>query len=140
MTYNENVIPACIPTEDDTDKYVGQDSWSTGWGTIVQSLNPQLSRDLLEVVLPVLSDAVCQEKYNFLDSKTGFCVGETGAGKDTCGGDSGGPLVVKSNNGADRGEWTVAGLTSFGYKCGDGGVVTRVSNYYEWIRNHVANH
>jgi len=25
------------------------------------------------------------------------------------------------------------GLTSFGYGCGDGGVVTRIANYHNWI-------
>ena len=29
------------------------------------------------------------------------------------------------------------GLTSFGYGCGDGGVVTRISNYYDWILGQI---
>lgn len=98
-----------------------------------------LSRDLLEVLMPVQSDATCLQKYDFIDLSTGFCVGESGSNKDTCGGDSGGPMVVKSDNGPDRGEYTVAGLTSFGYNCGDGGVVTRLSNYYGWIKDKIKN-
>ncbi|RNA13676.1 Serine ase stubble, partial [Brachionus plicatilis] len=37
--------------------------------------------------------------------------------------------VVKSQ---DR--WQLAGLTSWGYGCGDGGVYTRTSHYYDWIK------
>ncbi len=72
-------------------------------------MTASFSRDLLEVVLPVLSDDVCVVKYPMVDISTGFCAGEEGANKDTCGGDSGGPLVVQDYNGQDRGNWTVAG-------------------------------
>ena len=128
VTYSKNVLPACIPT---TNKdYSGQDSWSTGWGTT--SSGGSLSRILLEVVLPVLTDARCKQKYN-VNVLTGFCAGDDGANKDTCQGDSGGPLIVQDDNGPNRGGWTLAGLTSYGRGCGDGGVVTRVSTYYDWI-------
>ena len=54
-------------------------SWSTGWGTT--SSGGSLSADLLEVVLPVLTDAACKIKYNVPDKRTGFCAGESGANK-----------------------------------------------------------
>jgi len=136
VTYSKYIVPACIPTVANVD-YAGQDSWSTGWGTT--SSGGSLSRYLLEVVLPVLTDDRCYQKYRVPDKRTGFCAGETGANKDTCQGDSGGPLVVVDQNGPDRGNWTVAGLTSYGRGCGDGGVVSRVSNYYNWIVNKIAN-
>lgn len=135
VTYSKYIVPACIPTVFNKD-YSGQDSWSTGWGTT--SFGGSLSRVLLEVVLPVLSDARCYEKYK-ANSATGFCAGDVGANKDTCQGDSGGPLIVKDDNGENRGDWTLAGLTSYGEGCGDGGVVTRVGNYYDWIKDKIAN-
>lgn len=137
MTYSKYIVPACLPAPG--SDFTGQLSWSTGWGNTVLSMNAQFSRDLLEVCLPILSDAACVEKFSHLDISTGFCAGEDGANKDTCGGDSGGPLVVNSFNGEERGNWTVAGLTSFGYGCGDGGVVTRISNYIDWIKTHIEN-
>ena len=122
-------MPACIPTIASAD-YSGRESWATGWGTT--QFGGYLSRTLLEVAVPVLSDAQCASKYKH-DKITSFCAGETGANKDTCQGDSGGPLVVNDHNGLNKGNWTVIGLTSFGKGCGDGGVYTRVSNYYNWI-------
>ena len=35
------------------------------------------------------------------------------------------------------GKWQLGGLTSWGYGCGDGGVYTRVSLYYQWIQDIV---
>lgn len=96
-----------------------------------------MNRDLLEVVLPILSDDVCYNKYRLPDKRTGFCAGETGANQDTCQGDSGGPLIVKAYNGPNRGNWTLAGITSYGRGCGDGGVVSRVSNYFNWILSNI---
>lgn len=108
VTYSKYIVPACLPSNPNAD-YTGQNSWSTGWGNTILSMTASFSRDLLEVVLPVLSDDVCVEKYPMVEKHTGFCVGEDGANKDTCGGDSGGPLVVSDYNGQDRGNWTVAG-------------------------------
>ena len=110
VEFSDYIIPACIPEGETADKYSGQVSWSTGWGSTVDGMFPQFSRNLLEVDLPVLSDEACLYKYPFLHMEKNFCVGENGSGKDTCGGDSGGPLVVESDeHGENKGPWTVAG-------------------------------
>jgi secreted trypsin-like serine protease len=50
-------------------------------------------------------------------------------------GDSGGPFVVAD---ATRGgRYTLAGLTSWGINCGNGGVYTRVSAYRSWVESIV---
>jgi secreted trypsin-like serine protease len=82
----------------------------------------------MEVEMPFLTDARCKQKYPTVNTVVAVCAGEDGQNKDTCQGDSGGPLVVKS-----QGKWQLAGITSWGYGCGDGGVYTRTSNYYNWI-------
>lgn len=137
VQYSDVIVPACIPTE--PVDYTGMNSWSTGWGTIVQSMNPQMSRDLLEVQMPILSTEECLFKYDFLDMDINFCAGKTGSKQDTCQGDSGGPLVVNTPNGAQKGNWTVAGITSFGMGCGDGGVVVRIGHYHKWIVDTLQN-
>ena len=79
VSYSEYIVPACIP--DTTVDYTGQLSWSTGWGNTVLSMNQQFSRELLEVVLPIISNDICIEKYPMVDITTGFCAGEEGANK-----------------------------------------------------------
>lgn len=37
------------------------------------------------------------------------------------------------------GLWTIVGITSYGLKCGDGGVYTRVSYYASWISTTTAS-
>lgn len=47
-------------------------------------------------------------------------------------GDSGGPLMFYDNN-----RWYIIGIVSFGDGCSranSGGIYTRVSAYYKWIR------
>ncbi len=51
-----------------------------------------------------------------------------GAGVDTCSGDSGGPLFIHL-----AGRWRLAGVTSFGGRCGDGGFYARVDWAVPWI-------
>jgi len=126
ITYSNYIVPACIPSE--SASFAGLSSIATGWGTT--SAGGSVSRYLIQVAMPWLTDARCKQKYPQVDALNAICAGETGDYKDTCQGDSGGPLVVLSN-----GKWQLGGLTSWGYGCGDGGVYTRVSLYYQWIQD-----
>jgi V8-like Glu-specific endopeptidase len=56
-----------------------------------------------------------------------------GNGFDTCQGDSGGPLFYVGQFGANKGRLFLAGVTSHGGACGQGGVYTRVDVYKDWI-------
>jgi secreted trypsin-like serine protease len=132
LPYDDYIIPVCFPPAG-TD-YNGKSSWATGWGTLFSG--GTVSRYHMEVEMPVLSDASCKSKFggtnNMLDPTTQICAGVSGQGKDTCQGDSGGPLVVKHADGY----WYLAGLTSWGYGCGDGGVYTRNSAYRAWVEQY----
>uniref|UniRef100_A0A8C5KUG7 Complement C1s subcomponent n=1 Tax=Jaculus jaculus TaxID=51337 RepID=A0A8C5KUG7_JACJA len=60
-----------------------------------------------------------------------ICAG--GEGADSCQGDSGGAFAVQDpNEGSPK--FYVAGLVSWGKKCGSYGVYTNVKNYLDWIR------
>ncbi|RNA20811.1 Serine ase stubble [Brachionus plicatilis] len=120
----------CIP--DQSQIFAGESSWATGWGSQVFSGYP--TRYLLEVELPILSDSRCKEKYPRVNTQIALCAGEEGQNKDTCQGDSGGPLVVKYNN-----KWFLAGITSWGDGCGDGGVYARTSYYTNWILENIGS-
>ena len=63
------------------------------------------------------------------------CWGRLDGGVDTCSGDSGGPLVCISS-----GTWTVTGITSWGFGCGQKqspGVYTNVAKFNRWISNTI---
>lgn len=148
VQYKKQIVPVCIPNG--AVQYGGRDSYATGWGTLASG--GSVSRYLQEVKMPFLTDARCRAKYGTAaDTTVHVCAGETGGGKDTCQGDSGGPLVVKhlptdpssnvqgdaANNAQPAERWYKTGITSWGYGCGDGGVYTRVSQYYQWIKDQV---
>ena len=58
-------------------------SVATGWGTT--SFGGSTSRYLMQVAMPILTDASCKQKYPEISNiSTGICAGETGGNKDTC--------------------------------------------------------
>ena len=64
-----------------------------------------------------------------------FCAGYLEGGKDGCQGDSGGPLICAINN-----QPVLVGITSWGFGCAkenSPGVWTKVSDYTNWITNHL---
>jgi secreted trypsin-like serine protease len=114
-TKDYKIIPVCVPAESSLfqgDVLPGL-GYATGFGA--KKEGGASSTDLMEVALPLLSDAACKAYYKSLgikiDTLTQVCAGIAGNNKDTCQGDSGGPLVSKS---ADDGLWYLFGITSFG--------------------------
>jgi secreted trypsin-like serine protease len=124
-----------------------------GWGlTEDQVQGGRASNQLLEVGVPVFSDADCNSDFTragapsgFFDPQTEVCAGGKD-GKDSCNGDSGGPLLVPVG---DR--LALAGLVSFGavlrdaqgneYSCAENlpGVYTRIAAdpMNNWVRSIV---
>jgi len=125
--------PVCLPTANlvtSDDQCMG-----TGWGRL--STNGDSSDVLMEVKLPILSDATCKRVWWDRMTDTKLCAGYMAGGKDTCQGDSGGPLQCPLSNGV----WVQNGVTSFGAGCGDEGapgVYTKVSKYLDWIKQTTA--
>jgi secreted trypsin-like serine protease len=100
----------------------GDPATITGWG-VEERVHPydaflagDVSDDLKEAEVPVVSDADCQASLNMLfvfDPAHYVCAGEQLGGKDSCQGDSGGPMMVP---GADA-AWKQVGVVSFGLGC-----------------------
>jgi len=125
-------IPVCVP--DGSEDWQNEYCVATGWGTLFSG--GSVSRYLMEVEMLYLNDTRCKQRFGAsVDTTMQCCGGEVGEGFDTCQGDSGGPYVCKSKS---SGRWNLAGLTSWGYGCGDGGVYTKTSYYYNWIQSKVS--
>ncbi len=101
-----------------------------GWGNT--SYQGSISYTLLEVEVPIVSDAECALSYGAeFDAGTMLCAGYDQGGKDACQGDSGGPLFVESGGG-----YLHVGVVSFGEGCawaGYPGVYSETASAYSWI-------
>ncbi len=107
-----------------------------GWGTI-NSQGTIRPATLQQVVLPIVSNTVCNTAYNkhpaYSDNITDtmMCAGYPQGQKDSCSGDSGGPIVVESG-----GTWKLAGIVSWGEGCAEPGyygVNTRIAALADYI-------
>ncbi len=123
--------PIGLAGPDEVDLYpTGTMATVVGWGDT--SWQGDLSWVLLEVDVPIVSDADCAAVYESdFDGPTMVCAGYEEGGKDPCQGDSGGPLFLDAG-----GAYLHIGVVSFGYQCavpGYPGVFAESSSAYEWI-------
>ena len=106
----------------------------TGWGATHEPEGggiPETPRFLLEVTVPLVSEAVCRRAYPEIRPSM-ICAGYPEGGRDACQGDSGGPLMVRGG----PANWSLVGVVSYGHGCGRPnayGVYTRVSAFQPWI-------
>ncbi len=131
---NPNPIVLIAPEDEAQAAAPGTRAWVTGWGATKE--NGRLSRELLGVLVPVITREACNapDSYNGTITANMICAGEKG--KDSCQGDSGGPL--SSPTGA-FGTYVQIGIVSFGEGCArekKPGVYTRVAVYRSWIAMH----
>ena len=109
---------------------------AVGYG-LTSSQATEVSAQLLQVDVPVVGDAECDQDYGDIDDDRHLCAGERGVeddpGKGVCQGDSGGPLFGAP---ASDGSRLQLGITSFGGpQCGVEvpAVWTEVAQYRSWI-------
>ncbi|XP_018568826.1 serine protease 7-like [Anoplophora glabripennis] len=132
ITYSEFIKPICLPFPAESSA-VGDTTVVAGWG---QTENATHSPVKLKVEIPVVDRSLCVSSFPSLDIRTQICAGGK-KGKDSCFGDSGGPLMKMSKHTL---QWYVDGIISFGQRCGEEGspgVYTNVSEYLDWIMEHI---
>lgn len=101
----------------------------TGWGAIGAS--GPLPDGLRAVDLPLVDVDEASDSYGFAITADQLPAGGE-QDSDACKGDSGGPLVVPD----DEGAWRLAGIVSWGARCGEPGtpgIYTRVSYVHDWL-------
>jgi len=147
VNFGDLVQPVCLP-----DKKMGipRQVTVTGWGRT--SENGPGSTNLLQVSVPVISNADCGKSYPGDITEKMVCAGLPEGGKDSCQGDSGGPMVFSrrsKHSRAKSGKQTrngfrqtfQLGVVSWGVGCarpGSPGVYTRVSEYLDWIEDKLS--
>ena len=114
----------------------GARATAVGYG-LTSSAASEPSPQLLQVDVPVVGDAECDQDYGEIDDDRHLCAGERGSESDpgagVCQGDSGGPLFGLPDSNGSR---LQLGITSFGGpQCGVEvpGVWTEVAQYSGWI-------
>ena len=128
LRYSERITPINLPSVEITD-FTGVVS---GWGNMSTS-GSSFPQQLQAASVAFVSDISCAEVYGAsFDSDSMLCAGDVDFLFDSCDGDSGGPLQVLID-----GEWTLAGIVSWGIGCAIDpypGVYTRVYSFESWIR------
>ncbi|KAM8962459.1 serine protease 33-like [Pelodytes ibericus] len=140
VNYTRFILPVCLPAPG-VQFPKGLLCWVTGWGNIKYGVTLPSPRTLQEVQVPLIDSQVCDYLYHTqsgilqnqtIISNSMICAGYQTGGKDSCQGDSGGPLVC-----AQKGQWFLAGIVSFGEGCGQvnrPGVYTLLTSYVDWIK------
>lgn len=121
-------IAPIVSPADDALVADGTLATATGWG--VTSEHGVRSAPLMEVAVPLVSNAACNQVYGTITDNL-LCAGYDQGEKDSCQGDSGGPLVVPDGVGG----WKLAGLVHSGFGCarpGYYGIYLRASAYVAW--------
>lgn len=129
-------IPICLPTRAGTfgrTLAAIRNSTVSGWGRLAQLGPPSVILQRLNV--PRVPSRECMSHTGLDVTSNMLCAGYKEGGRDSCQGDSGGPLVTRYKN-----THFLLGIVSWGKGCAaidSYGVYTRVSNYLQWIEDHM---
>ncbi|KAI5749407.1 hypothetical protein M8J76_007086 [Diaphorina citri] len=131
LKYDDKLRPVCMPVKGKS--FSNKTGIVTGWG--VQKQGGSTSDTLLEVEVPILSNAECKKTaYENRITPNMLCAGYPKGEKDSCQGDSGGPLHY-----ANETVHHIVGVVSWGEGCAQEnypGVYARVNRYLTWIKNN----
>ncbi|XP_068209796.1 venom protease-like [Palaemon carinicauda] len=145
VQFTSSIRPVCLPWGAESERNLeNQKVTLTGWGRT--QFQGSRSPSLLEVEVTVFPTSQCDRNYQSLPDyastwpqgigSESICSGDENGGKDACQGDSGGPIVSRDS----QNRYTVAGVVSVGYGCGDRefpGLYAnvRTPEYLAWVKN-----
>uniref|UniRef100_A0A8D0E1P5 Complement C1s n=1 Tax=Salvator merianae TaxID=96440 RepID=A0A8D0E1P5_SALMN len=129
------ISPVCLPGA--SSLYVPEENilgYISGWGKTEKN---SLVAQLRAATIPVVNMDMCRnvrpppphDTLTYLFTDNMICAGD--GQRDSCTGDSGGAYVFSDP--LDETRYYVAGLVSWGPRCGTYGLYTKVANYVDWI-------
>ncbi|XP_071865345.1 venom protease-like isoform X1 [Bombus fervidus] len=133
VPFSKYIHPICLPIEESlrNNNFEGYNPLVAGWGAL--RFNEAYTNALMELQLPVVTNAACKKAYEDFDvtitNKVICAGGDPRGGKDACGADSGGPLMIPQQF-----TYYQIGIVSSGHNCGVPnypGVYTRVTSYLD---------
>lgn len=133
------ICPVCLPKNMAVSSPdINEVGYVAGWGKPSDDFKRAKTPNLLYAPVSVRKTEDCKKSVvtNQVFTENMICAG--GDGKDSCQGDSGGPLMFRylSEEVKDN-RLYLGGIVSWGLKCGQFGMYTRVSNYLEWIKETI---
>ncbi|KRZ79257.1 Insulin-degrading enzyme [Trichinella papuae] len=135
IIYNKHILPICTAK---ADQAVPDDSicFTAGWG---KTESAHLSDVLRIVDVTFYPEQTCiTNPSSPFDKETMICTAGYPKKSGTCMGDSGGPLVCFVDE-----KFVQFGIVSWGYRCGDIAVFTKLSQFSSWLEesmNDKENH
>lgn len=139
-----HISPVCLPSPG--VELSQQNCVSHGWGKDKFGAEGRYSTILKEVVVPLVSNAKCQQLLRdntrlgqFFELDDSFLCAGGQKDIDTCKGDGGSPLTCRQ----DGGPWFQAGIVSWGIGCGENNVPAVYSNVglaVCWVDRKVSCH
>lgn len=135
LRMRHTISPICLPGV--TSEYTlreGVLGYISGFGRTERGLSAVRLR---AAMIPVANMDQCRnvkpdppaDKYAYMFTDNMICAGD--GQRDSCQGDSGGAYAIMDPH--DETRYYVAGLVSWGPKCGTYGLYTKVANYMDWI-------
>ncbi|XP_042308806.1 complement C1s subcomponent isoform X2 [Sceloporus undulatus] len=135
VTLGPTISPICLPgTSSEYDPQIGTTGFVAGWGS---TETRKSSLKLRAAKIPVHDMDMCRrvkpdppaDALTYVFTENMICAGD--GRRDSCHGDSGGAYAIQDPHNETR--YYVAGLVSWGPKCGTYGLYTKVANYVDWI-------
>ncbi|KAF7238162.1 Complement C1s subcomponent [Varanus komodoensis] len=142
LTMGPTISPICLPgPSPEYDPAQGTIGFVAGWGRTEVS---KASVKLRLANIPVMGMEMCErvkpdppaDSLSYVFTENMICAGN--GQQDSCKGDSGGAYAIQDPNNESR--YYVAGLVSWGPKCGTYGLYTKVANYVDWITGVINRH
>ncbi|XP_077323271.1 complement C1s subcomponent isoform X2 [Lithobates pipiens] len=133
------ISPVCLPEDvEDSSPDIGEVGYVAGWGKTSDDFKRLKTAQLHYAPVSVRKTEDCKKSVvtNQVFTENMICAG--GEGKDSCQGDSGGPLMFRygSDEVTDN-RLYLGGIVSWGLRCGEFGMYSRVRNYLEWIKETI---